>query len=142
MKPLLALIGACCFALAGCSTTSVPLEQSIAAPADRVLLHQAQIPGSGHLIVIRDSGFIGGGCFATVFIDGERAARLDTREKASFYITPGEHLLGAALEGSGLCAANPGKRERDLSIKSGQVRLYRVFTSQNGDLDVLPSSSD
>lgn len=126
--------------LAGCSTTSVPIEQATPASADRVMLYQQSGPGLGRVTVVRDSGMLGAGCYATVFIDGERAARLETKEKVTFFLTPGEHLLGAALEGAGLCAANPGKRERDFLIKADHPKTYRVFTSQSGDLDVLPTS--
>lgn len=126
--------------LVGCSTTAVPIDQATPAPVGRVMLNQQSGPDLGRLTVVRDSGMLGAGCYATVFIDGERAARLGTKEKVTFYLTSGEHLLGAALEGAGLCAANPGKRERDVLIKAGQPKVYRVFTSQSGDLDVLPTS--
>ncbi|MHC8354257.1 hypothetical protein ACYZTL_03205 [Pseudomonas sp. LB3P81] len=129
-----------CVTLVGCSTTAVPVDVAVAAPSERVMLYQKNGPDMGRLVLVRDSGMLGSGCFASLFVDGERAARLDTKEKVVFYLPAGEHLLGAALEGKGLCAANAGKRERDFVIKANQSKSFRVFTSQSGDLDILPTS--
>jgi len=127
-------------ALAGCATSPVPSDQAISAPSERLLSHQADLPGAGKITVIRDSGFLGGGCYATIFLNGGRVAKLDPKEKATFILPPGEWVVGAALEGSGLCGANEKRTETETILKQGQEKFFRVFSAPEAGLDVRPTS--
>lgn len=127
-------------ALTGCATSPVPNAQAISAPADRLLAHQADLPVAGKITVIRDSGFLGSGCYATIFINGDRAAKLDPKEKATFILPPGEWVVGAALEGGGLCGANEKRTETETVLKQGQEKHFRVFSAPDAGLDVRPTS--
>ena len=127
-------------ALAGCATSPVPNDQAVSAPADRVLAYQAELQGAGKITVIRDSGFIGSACYATIFLNGDRAAKLDPKEKATFILPPGEWVVGAALEGSGLCGTNEKRTETETILKQGQEKYLRVFSSPDSGLDVRPTS--
>lgn len=126
--------------LVGCATSPVPNAQAVSAPADRVLTHQDDLPGAGKITVIRDSGFLGSGCYATIFLNGDRAAKLDPKEKATFILPPGEWVVGAALEGSGLCGANEKRTEAETILKQGQEKYFRVFSAPEAGLDVRPTS--
>jgi len=126
--------------LAGCATSPVPSTQAVNAPADRLLAHQADLTGAGKITVIRDSGFLGSGCYATIFLNGDRAAKLDQKEKATFILPPGEWVVGAALEGSGLCGANEKRTETETILKQGQEKYFRVFSAPEAGLDVRPTS--
>jgi hypothetical protein len=128
-------------ALAGCATSPVPSAQAKKAPADRVLAYQVALEGSGVLTVIRDSGFMGSGCYATIFLNGERAAKLAPEEKATFILPPGEWVVGAALEGGGLCGPlNEKRTEAETVLKRGQEKYFRVFSAPEAGLDVRPTS--
>jgi hypothetical protein len=126
--------------LAGCATSPVPNAQAVSAPADRLLAHQADLPGAGKITVIRDSGFLGRGCYATIFLNGDRAAKLNPKEKATFILPPGEWVIGAALEGGGLCGANEKRTEAETILKQGQEKSFRVFSAPDAGLDVRPTS--
>lgn len=127
--------------LAGCATSPVPSDKARPAPSERVSGYQNPVPGGSSLIVTRDTGFTGGGCFATVFLNGAPVAKLDTGEKAIFQVPPGEWLLGTALDGSALCATNPERMETAVVLKPGQQKKFRVFLpAGGGSLAVQPSS--
>ena len=134
------LTGMVMIGLAGCATSPVPSTQAVNAPADRLLAHQADLTGAGKITVIRDSGFLGSGCYATIFLNGDRAAKLDQKEKATFILPPGEWVVGAALEGSGLCGANEKRTETETILKQGQEKYFRVFSAPEAGLDVRPTS--
>lgn len=127
--------------LAGCATSPVPSDKARLAPSERVSSYQKPVPGGSSLIVTRDTGFTGGGCFATVFLNGAPVAKLDTGEKAVFQVPPGEWLLGAALDGSGLCATNPERMEISVVLSPSQQKKFRVFLpAGGGSISVQPSS--
>ncbi|MFD2641868.1 hypothetical protein [Pseudomonas japonica] len=126
--------------LAGCATSPVPVSEATPAPADRVSGYQAPVQGGGTIIVTRDSGFIGGGCYATVFLNGQPVAKLDPKEKASFSVPAGEWTVGAALEGKALCGLNAQRLEAEALVKSGQTKKYRVYTPTDGDVGILPTT--
>ena len=127
--------------LAGCATSPVPSGKARPAPSERVSGYQKPVPGGSSLIVTRDTGFTGGGCFATVFLNGAPVAKLDTGEKAVFQVPPGEWLLGAALDGSGLCATNPERMEISVVLSPSQQKKFRVFLpAGGGSISVQPSS--
>ncbi|WP_157062733.1 MULTISPECIES: hypothetical protein [Pseudomonas] len=44
----------------------------------------------------RDTGFLGGGCYVAIHIDGKFAARIDTGEVAKFFLSIGGHPSGSA----------------------------------------------
>lgn len=48
--------------------------------------------------------------------------------------------MGASLEGAGLCALNPARQERETTLKNGDTKAFRVFTSNSGDIDILPTT--
>ncbi|MGX9761857.1 hypothetical protein [Pseudomonas shahriarae] len=127
--------------LAGCATSPVPSDKARQAPSERVIGYQKPVPGGSSLIVTRDTGFQGGGCFATIFLNGAPVAKLDTGEKAVFQVPSGEWLLGAALDGSALCATNPERMETSVVLKQGQQKKFRVFIpAGGGSVAVQPTS--
>ena len=76
-----------------CSTTPVPFDQAKPVPGDRVLTYgKKPVTPYSTIQIARDTGFVGGGCFVAVHIDGRAVARIDTGEVVSLYVVPGEHL--------------------------------------------------
>lgn len=125
--------------ISGCSTNVTPPSQASFAPSERVFKFQ-EIDGGQSITVVRDSGFTGGGCFASVYIDGQLSAKLEPKEKVRFYLPQGEHAVGVALEGRGLCGANKARQERYIKLIDGQNKYVRVFTDEGGDLDIRPTT--
>lgn len=126
--------------LAGCSSTVTPLSQAKLAPPERLLKFQDPTKEKASLTIIRDRGFGGAGCFASVYIDGEVAAKLEPGEKATFYVKTGESVVGAGLEGRGLCGASGERQERYISLRPEEHKYLRVFTSADGDMDIRPTT--
>ena len=138
MRKLLIAIGV--FVLVGCSTSPVPVNKADAAPSQRVLKYQSPHNGDTKLTVIRDSGITGSACYATVFVNGDKAALLNTSEKATLYLPPGEYEIGTAFDGSGFCSMGKERQERTVVLKSNQSKVVRIFTDGSGNLDIKPST--
>ncbi len=79
---------------------------------------------------------VGGGCYITVFLNGARVAKLDTKEKTTFYINSGSWIVGAGHEGKGLCSGGKERQEREFIVKPGEDKYLRVFTDNNGNVDI------
>lgn len=136
---VLALAGA----LAGCSTTPVPFDQARPTPSDRVLAFGKKPSAPyGTIIVARDTGFIAGGCFVSVHIDGKPAARIDTGEVVKLYVTAGDHLvgLGADQQGKGMCDWGGSLKEQTAILRDGQVKRFRIGGDASSGLDIRPAS--
>ncbi|WP_337262965.1 MULTISPECIES: membrane lipoprotein lipid attachment site-containing protein [unclassified Serratia (in: enterobacteria)] len=126
--------------LSGCASSPVPLSDAKTAPADRVFLFQSPKTDSAEITIIRDGGVVGSACLITAYINGQRVANLESKEKAAFYVSPGELMLGAAFEGAGLCNSGKSRQEREVVIKKGQQKVFRIYTGADAELDIKPSS--
>jgi len=126
--------------LSGCSTEVVPVSQATNASSERIFKYQNPEKGDAAITVVRDSGFVGGGCFTTVFLNGERSAQLDTKEKVTFHVNSGVWMVGAAHEGKGLCSTGKERQEREFTIKPHEDKILRVFTDNNGNVDIKPTT--
>lgn len=142
MRKLLLFVGAC-LAIAGCSST--PTSVSEARPVAPEYVYGGKSSGQqdeAKLMVVRDSGFTGGGCRFGLFVDGQRLADLDPKETVTVYVKPGMRILGAgaAANARGLCAfGGPSLlREREANFDAGQERVFRISISSSGDLDISP----
>lgn len=130
--------------LAGCSSTPINQASAKTVPASRIFAFQADMSGGARLVVSRDKGFwASGGCYATVLVDGRKAARIDTGEAVSFKLSPGRHIIGIAGDddGKGVCALQIGQpaKETSTNLSAGEVQKFRVTGTQNGT-DIRPSS--
>ncbi len=114
--------------LTACATTAVPQT-----PSSRLLAFQEPTDKTrSSIIVNRDNGFLGGGCFYGVEINGKLAARLDVGEQARFYVEPGQIKIRAARDplGIGLCALGGHVWvTREFEIKPNEVRFFRISLS-------------
>lgn len=129
--------------LAGCVTSPVPAEKAKPVPADRALLLQSKptIP-YGTIRVTRDTGFLGGGCFLAVHVDGQLAARIDTGEVVSFFVPVGDHLVGMGVDksGGGMCSWTDMLKEQSVSLTNSQIKRFRIGGDSQAGLDIRPSS--
>lgn len=136
------LVGAIVLALllAGCASEPIPATRAQAAPGERVLAFQTKrTPDAGTLVITRDTGFGGGGCFYAVSVNGTLAARLDVGETSRFFVDPGEVLLrvGRDPQGKGLCAFGKSEwTQRETVLRAGETKYFRLSIDVNGKTDI------
>lgn len=134
-KPLLLVA---VFLLAGCATEAVLPSKAKQAPSDRVYLFQNKsTENNSKLIVVRDSGYLGSGCFAGVLINGQRVATLDPAEKAIFFVPPGEVSIGIKGEGK-MCVSDAVPAMRDFNLIPNGEKAVRLFADPSGNVDIKP----
>ena len=141
MRILIAAVAA--VMLAGCSTSPVSPEEAKPVPKDRLVSFTSKPKEAyGTVVVTRDNGFLGGGCFVAVHIDGKLAARIDTGEVARFYLPTGDHLVGLGIDkqGGGMCSWTNMLKEQSAILKEGQVKRFRIGGDSQTGLDIRPSS--
>lgn len=120
--------------LAGCSTEPVSPKSAKEVQPSSQFQQKSKKTG---VTIIRDKGFISGGCAITSYINGTRLAELETGEKVTAYLPAGSVLIGAGFAGRGLCSGAP-KKEREFIITENQPRTLRIFIDQSGNVDILP----
>ncbi|WP_333691168.1 hypothetical protein [Pseudomonas syringae] len=118
--------------ITGCSTSPISVDQAAPVPSDELYAYQSKPAGeSGKVTVIRDSGFVGSGCDIVIYVDGRKAAKIGTGQRASFYLRPGSPSIGAGLAGSGLCAG-AAVRTISANVQSGHESIYRITGDMSG----------
>ena len=137
----------CCAAalmLAACSTTAPRPDQVRTPPAERVMLFQDPSAGDATIVVTRDVGFTGSGCYGAVFVDGQVAAKLGRGERVKFYVPAGDHILGTWNTGEGLCGYHEGKERKEVSValRKGEERKFRIAINPNAGVDLMPTTLD
>lgn len=127
------LMGAVAVALlAGCASSAISVRDASPVPADEIYAFQNKPTGeSGRITVVRDSGAIGSGCDIVVYVDGRKAAKVGTGQRATFYLPPGSPSLGAGLAGSGLCAG-AAIRTIAAAVSPGKESIYRISGDMAG----------
>ncbi|MRW93739.1 hypothetical protein GJ699_27465 [Duganella sp. FT80W] len=97
---------------------------------------------TGTLVVTRDTGFMGGGCYLSVSLNGTLAARLDVSEKSTFFVPQGEVLIRAGRdpEGKAFSSTNQDNwTQRETIIKAGETKYFRLSIDANGKPDIQRS---
>lgn len=127
-------------ALTGCATTPADPSQAAPVPPDRVVAFQSTIDGpSGTLVLTRDKGFIGSGCYYGFFINDTLAARIDNSETATFFVPTGELVLRAGRDPSGRALCGLGQQEwtqRETTFRDGERKYFRLSIDVNGKTDI------
>jgi hypothetical protein len=131
-------------ALAGCvtnQTQEVSVMMSVPTPDDRVMAFKSPADGPATLTVIRDRGFIGGGCYLAFYVNKTLAARMDPGERVDLAVPAGELLLGVSRDkqGRGLCSLGGHLIQRETVMKAGERKVFRISTNGDGNYDVFRS---
>lgn len=115
--------------LAGCSTT--PITQGEADPPTAVLAPEllTSTPGSGAVVILRDSGASGSGCLHQISVDGRHVATLDNSEGVTLHLPSGQHVIGVTL-GRGLCP-NVALSAEPI-VQAGGRMVYRISMASDG----------
>lgn len=119
--------------LIGCSSSSISVSKAKYAPQSRIFKYQT--PHESSLTIVRDKGLVGSGCNASIFINGETAAKLEPGEKATFYLNEGDWIVGTSIESSGLCAFNPlqdGARNKTKARRRENISGFHYLGWYNG----------
>ena len=125
-------------ATSGCATQAVLPSKAKEAPPERIYLFQNKTDqANASLIVVRDSGYLGSGCFTAVYINGKKAALLEPSEKAEFYLPAGGVSLGMKGEGK-LCISDAVPSMRDFTLTPYSVKAVRLFADPSGNVDIKP----
>lgn len=136
MKNKIVLISA--LIISGCATEAVLPSQAINAPSEMVYnFKQENKEFNSHLIVVRDSGYLGSGCLTAVYINGVRSATLKPSEKADFYIKPGEISVGIKGEGR-FCVSDDVPAMREFNAPANATKAVRLFADPSGNVDIKP----
>ncbi|WP_439878850.1 hypothetical protein [Pseudomonas prosekii] len=118
--------------LAGCASTAISVRDAKPVPPEEIYAFQSKPSGeSGKITVVRDSGAVGSGCDIVVYLDGRKAAKIGTGQRATFYLPPGLPNLSAGLAGSGLCAG-AAIRTISANVQPGKESLYRISGDMAG----------
>ncbi|GGJ78501.1 3-isopropylmalate dehydratase [Pseudomonas matsuisoli] len=127
--------------LAGCSSYQV--DEITPVPSERLMTHQEPAGERGEVRINRDVGYLGGGCFVEFLIDRQVAARIGRGESASFYVEPGQHIVGIGRDhaGEGLCAKARLKREKLVTVEPGQRYVFRIVSEASSGFDIRPDDS-
>lgn len=128
--------------LAGC-VTHVPRPDQIApTPQERLHAFQEPIENGGEVVVTRDAGFSGSGCYAAVFVNGKQVAEMNPSERAAFHLPSGESILGVWNTGKALCGYREGKDRREISVvlHPGETKHYRIIVNPNAGISLEPTT--
>lgn len=124
--------------ISGCATEAVLPSQAKQAPNERLIKYQQPIKSnSATLVVVRDKGYLGSGCFTGVYLNNEKAAVLDPGEKATFYLSPGEWSVAIKGEGK-MCMSDAVPVGSYIQLKDGETKAVRLFADPSGNVDVKP----
>jgi hypothetical protein len=112
-----------------CATQGVPRAEATRVPPDRLLAFTDRKDGYASVVVTRDAGLMGGGCFIGLVISGTLAARFDPAETAEFFVPPGETDMAVVRDpqGRGMCsmgAWNPVPEH--YTLKKDGLNLFRI----------------
>ncbi|MCO6058895.1 3-isopropylmalate dehydratase [Pseudomonas sp. MOB-449] len=116
--------------LAGCSSYRTEPGQITQVPADRLLAFQEPVEGGGQIVVNRDMGGLGSGCYIAVHVDRQLAARIGIGEVASFQVPPGDRIVGIGIDETDdtLCSKGSLRREKAAHIEQGQSEHFRIVS--------------
>ncbi len=126
--------------LSSCATTPMAPSSAVSTSSNRIVTFQAPIAEpSGTLVVTRDKGMLGSGCYYGFFINNVLAARFDNSETATFHVAAGELVLryGRDPQGRGLCATMKQEwTQRETILRDGETKYFRLSIDVNGKMDI------
>jgi len=138
---ILAIISAT-IVLGSCATHAPRPDQITQVPADRLHGYQTKRGDDAEIIVTRDAGALGAACRSAFFIDGKQVAEIGPKERAHFYVSPGEYVLGIWNTGHGLCGYRAGKdrRETGQTFSANETRRFRITLDPGAGETLTPTT--
>lgn len=132
MKMLFAVLPL--LALAGCSSYRADPEHVTQVPADRLLAYQQPLQDAGKIVINRDIGMLGGGCYVAILIDRQVAARIAIGEEASFEVPAGSRIVGIGVDtrDDTLCGMGRLNSELAVELKAGEREQFHIVSETVG----------
>ncbi|MDB6145561.1 MAG: hypothetical protein JWP80_4605 [Pseudomonas sp.] len=129
-------------ALAGCSSYSADPDKVVQVPASRLLAYQAPVEGGGEIVVNRDIGMIGGGCYVAISIDHTVAARIGSGEEAHFKVPAGTRIVGVGLDETDDTLCSKGRLDLKLAVQleKGKSQHFRIVSEAKTGFNLIPES--
>lgn len=129
--------------LAGCSSFRPDAEHITEVPGDRLLAYQDAQNNGGKLVVNRDMGVMGGGCYVAIEVDRKLAARIGMAEVASFEVPAGTRVLGLTIDPLDDTLCGMGRLHKELAVKvePGSVQYFHVVSENTGGFDIRPDNA-
>ena len=137
MRPL--LVFTALLSLAGCSSWQPDAEDIEPVPAERVLAYQQPLENGGEVVVTREFGLRGGGCYIAVLIDRQLAARIHVGEVVRFQVPAGARIVSIGTDplDDTLCGKLSLRREKLAQVQAGQTLEYRVISDNRIGFDII-----
>jgi len=138
MRLFIALTAA--LSLTACSSWQPDPEDIRPVPPERLVAYQAPVENGGEVVVTRDYGMRGGGCYIAVMIDRELAARIHVGEEARFQVPSGPRIVSIGVDplDNTLCGRLSLRREKLAQVETGQTLAYRVIVDNRIGFDIVP----
>ena len=126
--------------LAGCSSYRGDPENVKPVPEDRLLAFQEAQANGAQIVVNRDFGVMGGGCFVAIEVDRKVAARIGVGEIATFQVPTGTRVVGITPDrmDDTLCGMGRLLREVAVPVKAGETQHLRIVSQNKGGFDIRP----
>jgi hypothetical protein len=123
--------------ISGCSSFRADHPDPV--PKERLLKFQEAVVGGSTLVVRRDIGMLGGGCYVAVTIDRTVAARIGIGEVATFQVPAGERIVGIATDTADdtLCGKGSLRREILVQASAGQNEHVRIVSENKQGFAIL-----
>jgi hypothetical protein len=132
--------------IAACATSPTPPAQAVQVPSERRFPLPPAAGPSGEVLIVRDSGFLGSGCFMDLHVNRVRVARMGPGERIEVPVPAGEVLLrvGRDPSGTGLCAAHSeGQwKQRETAVKQGERKTFRLLMDSSFEVDIVRAEAD
>lgn len=128
------------FCLAGCSTTHIRADSAIPISHDLVYVRDLSTPAlsSGHVIIVRDKGFLGSGCNFDVYLDTTRIATLKTPgTEVDIYPKPGNYVLSVSST-TAVCTNN--RAGVNINVIAGATLIYDLSQFSEGNMELIPAA--
>jgi hypothetical protein len=128
--------------LAGCSSFRGNPEDIKPVPEDRLLAFQEAQENGAQIVVNRDFGMMGGGCYVAIEVDRKVAARIGVGEVATFQVRPGTRVVGITPDrmDNTLCGMGRLLREVAVPVKAGETQYLRIVSQNKGGFDIRPDT--
>ncbi|MDM8349371.1 3-isopropylmalate dehydratase [Pseudomonas sp. sp1636] len=129
-------------ALAGCSSFQAASDKVSAVPGERLLAYQQPVEGSGLIVVNRDLGMLGGGCYVAVLVDRQVAARIGIGEQVRFHVPAGNRVVGIGIDpdDDSLCGKGRLRRELAVRVEEGESQHLRIVSEAKSGFDIRPAT--
>lgn len=127
--------------LTACSSWQPDPEKITPIPAERALAYQEPLGNAGEVVVTRDFGLRGGGCYIAVMIDRELAARIHVGEVVRFQVPSGARIVSIGVDplDDTLCGKLRLRREKLAQVEAGRSLEYRVIVDNRIGFDIVPA---